>query len=1376
MKERTLSCSGLYTLLFCVFCLHLNAMAASDKPIRFSRISFKEGLSQNSVFSIYQDRHGFLWFGTLGGLNKYDGYEIELFQNDPSDSLSINSMRIYDIAEDKEGTLWVATFSGVHRYDEKSNAFIQHPDLAQTIVNYLLPDSFGHFWAGSDQGLYRYHDSQDHYIHYPEVRSADSREDQRIYALFEDQHHILWVGSHAGVSLFDVKKKKYVAPYPCLKLLENSVVRTIAEDKLGNLWIGTEGQGAFYINQSRTEIHRLKQAGKNGLPGNRVRTIFPADSGDVWIGTRDGLCIYNVINQEYRVLQYNKYDPYSLSHNSVRNIYQDRAGSIWLGTYSGGVNVVHPNHNFNHYGESMGDLPGLNHPVVSSVVEDASGHLWMGTEGGGINCLNTATRHYQYITPSGRQDSLPHDNVKTLLLDAQDNLWVGTVQGLHYFDRKQHLFHHYTHDPNDPNSLSSDEVYCLANAKEGGLWIGTNVAGLNHLSPATGTIVHYQAGATDSSLSSNNIRALLPEENGDLWIGTGFGLNYLDIKKRKISKYVFSRTGSTSLNNSSVNALYKDRFGVVWIGTSGGGINLLDTRHHRFHYIEKEQGLSGNNIYGIVEDEQGNIWASTNHGLSKVTLPGRKKGVDLSGLAIVNYDWQDGIRTEQFSIGAFCKGASGTYYFGGINGVTYFKPQEIFKNIIPPPIAFTGLEIMNHPVLPGKNSPLPVPINETDEITLTYDQAFFSLTFAALNYISPGKNTYAYKLEGLPHENTWHDLGNKRTITYNKLAPGTYVLKVKATNNDGVWNPQGRALTIHVLPPWWKTTWAYGSYALLLTALLYLFYAYSLKIAKLKHKLSYEALIREKEQELYQRKLQFFTNISHEIKTPLTLILAPIEKLITLDEGNNRIHNQLMMMQRNGERLLRLMNQLLDFRKFETGHVQLQAAAGNVVRFMREISLSFEHYAVHKNITFNFVTPEDTITLWFDRDKLEKIVFNLLSNAFKFTPQYGHIQLAIKVKEEPQYKKSWFLIQITDNRKGIPEEKRKVIFERFQHNSHGEGTGIGLSYTKGLVALHGGTITVESSVATSNQPGTTCFTVALPMGKSHLRQDQIIADFRNSDDIRQYFDKPALERKEEPVAKQAGKRPLLLIIEDQDDLRNYLSHHFQQHYKVLVAADGEEGRYMAGKHIPDIIISDVMMPHKDGIALCKELKSDVHTSHIPIILLTARTPLIFKIEGFETGADDYITKPFSLQMLETRVKNLVVSRARLRERFKTEISLQPTHVAITSPDEQFLHKVLAYLEENIADVDLRVEDIGRAVGMSRTHLYRKVKALTNMGMAELIRNVRLKRAAQLIEQHKININEVAYQVGFQDVDYFRKCFKNQFGVTPSYYQKNYVHH
>ena len=634
---------------------------------------------------------------------------------------------------------------------------------------------------------------------------------------------------------------------------------------------------------------------------------------------------------------------------------------------------------------------------------------------------------------------------------------------------------------------------------------------------------------------------------------------------------------------------------------------------------------------------------------------------------------------------------------------------------------------------------------------------------------------------GLQNDNDWHYVGNQRSAAYTNLAPGHYTFEVKASNNDGIWTNTPRTLNVTVLAPPWRTWWAYILYSIAVGLLLYFIYYYLYSTAALKHKLEAEHLLREKDDELAQRKLSFFTNISHEIKTPLTLILAPIERLLNMNEGNNKVQNQLMLMQRNGNRLIRLINQLLDFRKFESGSMQLHAAESNIIKFTKEVVTAFDSYAFEKNVGLKFKSDKRQLNAWFDKDKLEKILYNLLSNAVKFTPAGESV--AVIISTELINEKEWVSIKVEDTGIGISDEQKNHLFQQFSHHPdhiiNAEGSGIGLAFTKGLVELHHGEISVESRLAIANKTGYTCFNFLMPLGKDHLQGAELAENFKDIEEVGNYDSaiiptaKMIADKKlEEGFERdELVDKPVMLIIEDNEELKNLLAESFEIDFTIFTAADGLQGWEKATELIPDMIISDVMMPNMSGTMLCSKLKTDSRTSHIPIILLTARTSLIYKIEGLENGADDYITKPFSFQLLRKRTENLLAIRRKLRERYSKEITLEPTNIAISSPDEIFLEKVMKFIDNNMEEPILSVEEMGKHVGMSRATLYRKIKALTDMSAIEFIRGVRLKRAAQLLEQDKFHISEVAYMVGFTDVDYFRKCFKLQFGKTPKDYSK-----
>ncbi|MEJ7691870.1 two-component regulator propeller domain-containing protein [Daejeonella sp.] len=1360
------------------------AWKAVGQSMNFSRLTINEGLSQNTIYSIFQDKTGFVWIGTEDGLNRFDGYEFKVYRHLPYDKNSVRSNQINNIYENKDGNLWIATSTGLDFFDRKTENF-KHIDLKQpvgtnTFITYVSGDRFGMIWLGTHYGLKKYDPATGKVTSFSDNIQVISGKTRRTYSVFIGSDDIVWAGVGSEITRINTKNNSTL---PAIGQIESaagwggSTIRSIKKDAKNNVWISTESSGLFFYSPATGKTVSYNTSNSNIL-SNTIRDVFVKNENEIWLGTRDGLSILNVGSGAFSNHIYDKYNALSLNHNSVRCFMKDNAGSVWLGTFSGGINIVeNTSEKFHTIREQLGSDYGLSHRVVSSITQTSPTDLWMGTEGGGLNYYNKKTGVFKSYLNGSASARNPKNIVKALAVDKNNNLWVGSFDGLSYFSVKTNTFKNFDL-PENVLSNNTNLVYSLM-ADKNGVWAGTDGAGLTFISDKGDHKSYTHLPANKNSISSNNVRAIIPENDQVLWIGTENGLNRFDKNKGVFTAFKENDNNSVSLSSNSILSLLIDSKKRLWVGTKGGGVNML-YKGTQFSTIDSRMGLSNDVIHGILEDKYGKIWVSTNKGLSKITILNNTLPFTRKDIKIENFTISDGLQSNQFSA-ASLKTSDDQLFFGGIDGVSYFKPESIAINNFKPKVVITDMMVRNASVsFKSPKSPLTQPIEQTNNITLSYDEAFITLKFAALNFISSEKNQYAYKLSGLRSDDEWHYVGNQRSATYTNLAAGNYVFTVKAANNDGIWSEKETTIKIKVLPPMWKTWWAYTLYTLSICFLLYLFYYYSVKTASLKSELELEHLTREKDLELTQRKMSFFTNISHEIKTPLTLILAPIDKLLGMNEGNNKIQNQLMLMQRNGERLKRLINQLLDFRKFESGSMKLQAAEGNIVRFVKEVAMAFESYAQHRKISLKISVESSSIRAWFDRDKFEKIIYNILSNALKFTPEEGRVIIRVRTEGTDESNRK-VVIDVEDNGPGISPLHLPKIFDQFNHfdesGTNYSGTGIGLSFSKGLMELHHGDISVESVPAGNNDHGHTCFTLKFPLGRNHLTDEEIIQNYKDSENITGYNEsdiphstRVRSEEKKQHVLSAADKEKLImLVVEDNTEVREFVASHFEQDFEIHIAKNGLLGWEKALETIPDIIVSDVMMPEMSGTSLCSKLKSDARTSHIPVILLTARTPLIFRIEGLETGADDYITKPFNLNILEARIWNLLESRQLLRERYRKDITLQPTNVAITSPDEKFLAKVMSFIEKNIAESTLSVEELGKEVGMSRVTLYRKIKALTNQTAVEFIRSVRLKRAAQLLEQNKLHVSEVAYMVGFIDIDYFRRCFKDQFGHTPKEY-------
>lgn len=1360
---------------------------AQPKKINFKSYTINDGLSQNAVMCLLQDRYGFIWIGTEDGLNRFDGYEFISYKHDNTDTNSISNNQINALYEDKDGKIWIATSKGLNIFDRKTEKFkklfkfSENNDGAGDFITSICKDKTGNIWLGSLADLKLYQPKIGKLTIFKAYKKKPN-EFNKVNFIFEDSDGLFWMSIGKDIRRFSPITKKFL-PLPAVlennKTLRTSFTRVIRKDVAGNIWIGTDNHGVFIFNKKENTLENFKNipGNHNSIPINIVREILIPNNQEVWIGTRDGLSIYNIKQKTFKNYRNDVYDTHSLSHNSIRSILKDRVGNIWLGTYAGGINLITLSNNmFSLISEQIGDKNGISYRVVSSIINGDDQSLWIGTEGGGLNYINKDQSIYKKIKLLENSSDVSANTIKSLLKDG-DRIWIGAFKGLYTYQTKTSKL----------TRLSTPEnkgIYALEKTTQG-IWMGTNGAGM-FLRKPDGSYKVFKNDNTSQSLCGNSITRIHKNHLDHLWIGTDRGLNYYDGLKFK--QYFHNPNDEHSLSNSSILSIFIDSKQRIWIGTKGGGLNLFDAKTEKFSHLSSKNGLSNDVIQSILEDNKGNLWLSSNRGISKISFKNDKNPIQGNNFSIVNYYVEDGLQSNQFLPGACNKNSSGELFFGGINGISFFNPDKIKQNNYKPNIVFTDFYIKNKPVsVHDEKSPLFEAINETKQIKLPYDQAYITFKFAGLNYVNPNKNQYAYKLEGLTNDDDWHYVGNQKTATYTNLDAGTYTFKVKASNNDGVWNNTPRLIKIIVLPPWWETWWAYVLYTLIISLLLYFYYYYSLKTTKLKSELVYEHLIREKDQELYQRKLNFFTHISHEIKTPLTLILAPLEKLLILNEGNNRVQNQLTLMKRNGERLIRLINQLLDFRKFESGNMQLKAAQGNIVRFTREVVLAFQSYAQSLEISLKVESDKKSIQLWFDRDKFEKILYNLLSNALKFTNKKGEI--IVKIREEipeDETQNGVAIIEVIDNGIGIPTQDIPHIFDQFKYYDNevvnANGSGIGLAFTKGLVELHHGQIAVESIEATNEKNGYTCFKIEIPLGSRHLLEHEIIADYKATEDIESYHQEYQLThpqllndtKKVKVFRKSDGEKPIMLIVEDNTDVMDFLVSHFEEKFTLHKAVNGKAGLECAINIIPDIIISDVMMPEMNGTILCNTLKNDSRTSHIPIILLTARTSLIYKIEGLDTGADDYITKPFSIHVVESRVWNLLELRQKLRERYKKEVTLQPQNIAITSPDEIFLEKVMKFIEANMAEPTLNVEELSKEVFMSRVTLYRKIKALTGLTTIEFIRSVRLKRASQLLASQNHSVAEVAYMVGFTDIDYFSKTFKEQYQITPKQYSKQNI--
>jgi ligand-binding sensor domain-containing protein/signal transduction histidine kinase/DNA-binding response OmpR family regulator len=1397
------------TILYAVGFLWLSlAAVAQDKEhsfYRFSHLSSRDGLPQNSVLSILQDKSGFLWFGTDDGLARYDGYTFVVYQHDPADSFSISNNVIRGLVQDNYGFIWVATEGGgINVFNPLSERFIslkQLPGAACSKISSLTKDHKGDIWAGtlscglihisyqSPPGKTLGSVKNNIHIRQHEQNRQDefALKDNKIWDVFEDKNQQVWIGTYeGGLQSYDQVSNKFT-DHPIL--YHQKPVKSIKvyyEDSRGNIWIGTEHFGLFKKDKKRGDFIHFpfgKGVKDTGTLHPNITDILEDDQGQIWIGTLGGgVSIYDPNEEKFHHYTDHPADPYSLKGNSVFTFYEDSDNNLWIGMYSGeGLNRITPTQQyFEHYRPSTIDSLGLSGKMVKSIYRDKQERLWVGIFNGGLNQLDSSRKHFRYFFARPENPNfVNHNNVQCITEGHNGLLWIGTDGGgLHQYDPVKGTFKVYRAQPGEDKSLSKDEVWALCWDHQGYLWVGTaNGGGLNRFHPGTEEFENFKHEKNNSATPSfNDIRVLFLDSKNNLWIGTfGGGLNKYDFRTGKFQYFQHDPSSPESISHNIITSIQEDHKGNLWIGTFGGGLNKFNPDTEIFTTFRKKDGLPSDVVKAILEDERGNLWISTVNGLSRFNP---KLGV------FKNFTVNDGLQSDEFNLGSAFKDKSGKMYFGGANGLNSFYPEKLAVEWKLEAPVITSLRVLNKQVLPGDEIAeeiiLQNSISHSPKLTLTHRHNSFEFEFSALQFNGQDNIKYAYKLDGFDRD--WIITGAKRRYApYANLKAGEYVFRIKASNEHGAWEGEERVLKMTILPPWWKSTPAYIFYFILTGLAFYLIKSLISYRIKLKNDIRFERLEYQKQEELNQLKLSFFTNISHELRTPLMLINAPLEQLVKRNDLNEKVHNQLRSIHNNASRLLRLINQLLDFRKQETGNMGLAVREENVVLFVKNVFTSFEDLASQRQIEFVLTVEEDLDPiLFFDAEQIEKVLYNLCHNAFKFTPDGGRIQISIfrsfMAGPDQSIQTPSLAIAVTDNGKGILAEHQVKIFDRFfqvkdENGYLSPGTGIGLALSRNLIELHKGQIEVFSI------PGEkTTFTVRLRQGKDHFQKHEFAVDSEKQRTRILYKQElPYLEEKfinslqsnDDQSLKKRKKGQKLLIVEDNQELLFLMQDSLEKFFHILTASNGREGLKVALSQKPDFIISDVMMPEIDGVEMCSRIKENIETSHIPLILLTAKTAHSSQLEGYESGADDYISKPFPLDLLVLKVQNLLQSRKRLKEKFRKVPDLEPTEISITSTDGKLMEKAMEIVERHMDNPEFDISIFVKEIGISRTLLYEKLKAITGHTPNEFIQVLRLKRAAQLLLKSELKVADICYMVGFNNPKYFSKCFRKQFDCTPS---------
>ncbi|WP_366186139.1 two-component regulator propeller domain-containing protein [Flavobacterium ovatum] len=1356
---------SIYLILFLILVVPFQFVFGQESDnLKFKHFSSKEGLSQSSVITIFQDSKGYIWFGTRDGLNKFDGNKFTIYRSNYRDNKSLSNSWVTSIYEDSKGILWIGTKDGLNKYNASKDNFKQYhaSNKGNSISNNeiwgITEISPQVLMVSTSKGMSKLNTKTDVFNHwFHDLKNKNSISDNRTRGFLNTKDGRLWIMTVNAIDVYNPKKNSFAHyNYPERTLKESHVnnAPTLFEAKNGKIWMGYEGGLALFNPQKL-----IFEPYKMGVTSS-VRTLYEDKNHHLWIGTYSGLYILNSQKQEVKKYVHNENDSKSLSQNSIYKIIEDSKGDVWIGTWAGGINYF--DRNFDRFKQLTAGTKNtmLNYKVVSSIVEESPNTWWIGTEGGGLNVYDRSTGLFSYFTKNDNPNSISSNNIKSMIKDREGNLWIGTHDGgLNFLNSKAkpYRFYHFDKTVSDGLNIKDCRILSLFEDSNRNIWIGTLTNGLIFYNRETQMFTKLQKGTKSISciVASSDPKYIL--------IGGTKGLEKVTIDTQKISAISLQSENDDYHLIKSINCIYEDTNKNYWLGTEGQGLFVFHSKTKKTVNYGKAEGLPNEIIYGIVPDKN-DLWISTNDGLSKL---------DLKTNQFENFDESDGLQGNEFNYGSFLKTSQGELIFGGQNGLNYFYSKSIKPNTHFPALDIYALEVNNKPFLKITDS--------IKEIKLKYNQNDFNIDFVALSFSQPNKNNYAVKLEGFDQE--WSYIGNKKTVTYTNIDEGTYVFKVRSSNSNGLWNEKETTIKIKVLPAPWHTWWAYLIYFLLISTALYFVRKLIMIRVEERNELKNEKIEKEKLEEVNKLKLQFFTNISHEFRTPLTLIVGPVEQLVKNKGNNDFVKRNLDTIQRNTKILLQLINELLDFRKSEDGKFKLNASKDNLIPFVKNIKLSFEELARQKQINYVFSTTDAEIEIWFDKIKMNKIFFNLLSNAFKFSSDNNNLFLNIsKVKNtEPSEIKEFVKIDIINFVKVIPAEHIKFIFERFYQLDQKDaetGTGIGLSLTKNLVELHKGKIEVNSSAENG-----TCFSVYLPIGNAHLSAEECVDEYDETL-VNLDFQKPILtpmipmledEETEEEIAAFDKAVPTVLIVEDNLDVRNFVKSIFANKYNVLDAENGKDAIEIAQKAPVDLIISDVMMPIMDGFELCKKIKTDIITSHIPVILLTAKTSDVHRDEGYKLGANAYITKPFDAEILGIRVDNLLGTRKQLISKFKKDIILEPKELTITSADEVFLEKAIKIVEDNISDTEFNVITFTEQMNMSRSVLFRKMKVLTGQSINEFVRTIKLKRAGQLLIQSQMNISDVAYEVGFNDLKYFRKCFKTLFEETPSSYRsKNAV--
>ena len=1308
-----------------------------------------DGLSQFSVNSLYVDENGILWIGTREGLNRYNGDDIQTYKLQKNNPNSLFCNTVSRITGNHNGKIYLLCTEGVAEFNLATQKFTT---LIQGNINSIYYNDG--LFIGKKNEIYRYNEETGNFDLYYQLPDRNLE-----IVCIHINKDVLWLGTTTnGVYCLNIDKKELTHP------IQKGNITSFYQDSEGELWIGSWEEGLHHVKTDGTiEIFEYDAKNPYSISSNFVRACCEDNLGNIWIGTFNGLNRYDKSTGLFQNHTASDAQSDGLTHSSIWCIVKDNQGTLWLGTYFGGVNYFNPEYEiYTRYKVGDTEKEGLSSPIVGRMTEDKDGNLWICTEGGGVNVYNRKNNTYRWYRHEEGRNSISHNNVKAIYYDrTEEIMWIGThLGGLNKLDLRTNRFTVYRMKAGDPTTLPSDIVRDIV-PYEDKLIIATQ-NGVCLFNPATGTCEHLFKD-TKEGRNIGMVASLYIDKDETLWVSaTGEGVYSYRFDTGKLTHYAHNPSIPNTLSNNNVNNIMQDSNGNLWFSTSGSGLDRYRKESNDFENFDMQKdGLSSDCIYEVFESsiQKGDLLLITNQGFSQFDYPQKK---------FYNYGTENGFPLTAVNENALFVTHDGEVFLGGIQGMISFWEKKLHFTPKSYSIILSRLLVNGKEITAGDDTGiLEQSIAYTPEISLKADQSMFSIEYATSNFIPANRNEIVYRLEGFSDE--WNHTDRKQTlITYTNLNPGKYTLVIKS-DGDGI---EEARLLIRVLPPWYETWWAYLIYTICTVSLLwYLIQNYNSRI-KLRESLKYEKKHIEDLEALNQSKLRFFTNISHEFRTPLTLIVGQVETLLQVQTFTPNIYHKILGIYKNSLQLRELITELLDFRKQEQGHMKIKVSRHNLVNFLYENYLLFLEYASSKQINFKFNKQSDDIEVWYDQKQMQKVVNNLLSNALKHTKAEDTI--SINVSQEDKY----VIIEIKDTGTGIAAAEIDKIFDRFYQTERldslntGAGTGIGLALTKGIIELHHGTIRVESEPGKGSR-----FIITLKSGNQHFTEEQIIRD--NTDtNIQQQPETivPTVEILPDSEWKEEDNKRIedakMLIVEDNESIKQMLAGIFETFYQVTTASDGVEALDIIQKDMPSIILSDVVMPRMSGTELCKQIKTDFNTCHIPVVLLTARTAVEHNIEGLKIGADDYITKPFNTNLLISRCNNLVNSRRLLQEKFSKQPQAFAQMLATNPMDKEMLDRAMAIIEQHLDNTDFNVNIFGREMGMARTNLFTKLKAVTGQTPNDFILSIRLKKGAVMLRNNpELNITEISDRIGFSSSRYFSKCFKEIYHVSPLAYRK-----